>query len=135
MSALCLTCESNNLTENCVFTTQGDLQCYEKGVSPEEVMIASLKDNKPLNISSANAPSAMAEYPVNGIDSAGYYRYISDLSGEPIQMRYGQTIPADVTNACAAKITERKNDSGNAIGLPELGPHSTWVSDKDKVKL
>lgn len=130
MSAICLTCESNNLTENCVFTTQGELQCYAKGITPEEVLIEDLKNKK-----SINTPAAMSEYPVNGVDSSGYYRYISDLSGEPIQMRYGQTIPADVTNACAAKITDRKNDSSHANGLPEWGPHSTWISDKDKVKL
>jgi hypothetical protein len=131
MSALCLTCESNNLTENCVFTVQGDLECYNKGVTPEQNMLASLKQNK------VNTPATNEniEYPVNGVDSSGYYRYISDLSGEPIQMRYGQTIPADVTNACASKITDRKNDSGNANGLPEWGPHSTWISDKEKVKL
>ena len=130
MSAICLTCESNNLTENCVFTAQGDLQCFNKGVTPEEDMLTALKQSK-----SVNGPSANNEYPVNGLDSSGYYRNISDLSGEPIKMRYGQTISADVTNACAAKISDRKNDSSFANGLPEWGPHSTWLSDKDKVKL
>jgi len=132
MSAICLTCESNNLTENCVFTVQGDLECFNKGVTPEQSMLASLKNNK---VNTPAAANGNMEYPVNGVDSSGYYRYISDLSGEPIQMRYGETIPADVTNACAAKITDRKNDSSHANGLPEWGPHSTWISDKDKVKL
>lgn len=131
MSSLCLTCESNNLTENCVFTAQGDLQCFNKGVTPEEDMLAALKQPKQVN-----TPSANTNYPVNGVDSAGYYRNISDLSGQPIQMRYGQTIPADVTNACASKVTDRNNnDASLANGLPEWGPHSTWLSEKDKIKL
>jgi hypothetical protein len=44
-------------------------------------------------------------------------------------MRYGETIPADVTNACAAsKIADHNSDSGNATGIPEWGPHSTWLT-------
>jgi hypothetical protein len=73
MSAICLTCEQNNLTENCVFTVQGDLECFDKGITPEQKMLDSLKQNQ------LNTNENVSE--ISGIDSAGYYRYISDLSG------------------------------------------------------
>jgi hypothetical protein len=130
MSSICLTCEGNNLTENCVFTAQGDLQCYNKGDTPEDQMNAAIQEIRTGVPSPASSPAGQV-YPVRGVDSFGYYRYISDLSGEPIKMRYGQTIPADVTNACAAKISERKDSAENAIGLPEWGAHASWIQKKD----
>lgn len=129
MSSICLTCESNNLTENCVFTAQGDLQCYNPDAPPQEEQFYKIEREM---VTTPPGTPASQIYPVSGVDDQGYYRYISDLSGQPIQMRYGQTIPAEVTNACAAaSVTVKNNDSRNAVGIPEWGPYASWISKKD----
>jgi hypothetical protein len=119
MSALCLTCDDKMSAHvKCVYTTQGDLQCN----SPQDDV-----SSVPSSFSPA---SANQEYPINGLDTDGYYGVISSLSGQPIKMRYGETIPADKTNACAAVHVTNKSpgDQNNVTGIPEWGPRRGYTS-------
>jgi len=131
MSSVCLTCDGkiNKLPSNCVFTAQGDIECFHKGTSPEKEMVAA---TRVVSTAAPGTPAALV-YPVRGIDSEGYYRYISELSGEPIQNRYIETIPAEETNSCAVKHTQKPihHKDNNVVGIPEWGPHASWLSLKD----
>ena len=60
MSSICLTCESNNLTENCVFTAQGDLQCYNPDAPQEEQVY---KAEREIETAPPGTPAAQV-YPV-----------------------------------------------------------------------
>jgi hypothetical protein len=137
MSSLCLTCDDNlnKLPSNCVFTTQGDVQCYHNGQSPEDELLAAAR-----TVSTAKpgtSPSAI--YPVRGINDDGYYMYISELSGQPIQNRYTEAPPhADSVNACATCAASIHKDgplnvpnTEHVKGVPEWGPHSSWLKKKD----
>jgi hypothetical protein len=131
MSSVCLTCDEslNKPSSKCVFTAQGDVQCYNDGDSPESQMNAAVRQ---IRTAAPGTPAAQV-YPVRGVDSDSYYRYISDLSGQPIQNRYIEQIPVEQTNSCAAKVDNsvKNSDSSHAKGLPEWGPHASWLSEKD----
>jgi len=144
MSSICLTCDDNinKLPTNCVFTAQGDIQCYNNGTTPEGEMNAAIRM---IATAKAGTPSAQI-YPVRGVTNDGYYEYISDLSGEPIRNRYAQSPAdssqyADAINSCAscAATTMHKIDSAviiapsteNIKSIPEWGPHSGWLKKKD----
>jgi len=132
MNSVCLTCDDslNKLSSKCVFTAQGDVQCYNDGESPESQMNAALQQ---IRTAPLGTPAAQV-YPVRGVDTDSYYRYISDLSGQPIHNRYVEQIPVEQTNSCAVKPTNanyRNSDSSHAKGIPEWGPHASWLSEKD----
>jgi hypothetical protein len=135
MSSICLTCDDNKnkLPTNCVFTTQGDVQCYNNGNSPEDELVAAART---VATAKAGTPSAQV-YPVRGVDDRGYYQFISDLSGQTIQNRYVQPISAENTNACATCAATSKDkpvissSNGEVVGIPEWGPHSSWIKKKD----
>jgi hypothetical protein len=132
MSSICLTCEDKpNTKENCIYTAQGNLQCYNDGKSPESEILAAERVKR--TAFPGTTPSQV--YPVRGIDDEGYYKYISELSGQVIQNRYIQTAPVSQTNACAVNVVNspplNHSPSGAAKGRPEWGPHVGWLSAKD----
>jgi len=135
MSSICLTCENKpNPKQNCIYSAQGNLQCFNNGERPEDELKAAERIK---STAFPGTPPAQV-YPVRGVDDGGYYRYISELSGEPIQNRYIKTAPASQTNACAVSVINSPpldNNSSAAKGIPEWGPHSGWLTVKDAATL
>ena len=135
MSSICLTCEDKqDPKQTCIFTAQGNLQCFNKEKAPEQEILAAERVK-----STAFPGTPLSQvYPVRGINDQGYYEYISELSGQVIKNRYIQTTPAEQTNACAVNVINSPpydKTSGNAKGIPEWGPHVGWLSAKDAATL